>query len=317
MPNTLYDSFLNPIKFHKLDNIQPANYLSRFMDDWAFRRTIQPWQEKVCFYQLWSNYDSVNLQYTSNIGPIVLKLYDEVGSLKSTQAFNDVMQDELQPTFYIRQIAFSMSGYDPGRYFFVREIAGSPMYSEPIEIIDVEDSGIYLENQDPTLYLEYSHYEPIQGIKWFTPFEAKIRIPGILQFKQPGAKDNIYEDQLLNMTLINSVPYRIWQLILGGNRGVPPWFVDRIARVLSLSNVSIDGRLYTKNEGASFEPSLLDAYPMAGWVIDLREKLNRDTQIIEDDLVIEGIAAAAIIMDNKGFGIDGGDTEYSQINFIQ
>lgn len=317
MANTLYDSFLNPLKFHKLDNVQPANYLSRFMDDWAFRRTIQPWQEKVCFYQPWSNYDTIPLQYTSNVGPIVLKLYDEVGSLKATANFNDVMQDELQPTFYIRQIAFPMTGYDPGKYFFVREIAGSPMYSEPIEIIDVEDSGICLENQDPTLYLEYSHYEPVQGIKWFTPFEGKIRIPGILQFKQPGAKDNLYEDQLLNMTLINSVPYRIWQLIVGGNRGIPPWFIDRIARILSLSNVSIDGRLFTKNEGASFEPSLLDAYPMAGWVIDLREKLNRDTQIIEDDVVIEGIAAAAIIMDNKGFGIDGGDTEYSQINFIQ
>lgn len=318
MANILYDSFLNPVKFHQLDNIQPANYVSRFMDDWAFRRTIQPWKQKVCFYQPWGNVDQVCLQYTSNFGPIILRMYDENGLLVLTQAFVTMHQDELRPTFFIRQIQVNLNPYPAGKYFFTRDAAGAITYSEPFEILDLEDSGIDIENPFPTLYIEYSHYEPLGGLKFFTPFAPKLRIPGIIEYKEPGSKDNIYEDQLLNQTLITSVSFRTLQLIIGGRTGVPPWFIDKVARSLSCSDWKADGRLYTKaSENANFEPVIIEDYPMAAWQIDLRDKLNRDSLVIENDVVIEGIAAAAIIIDNKGFGIDGGPTSYQEINSLQ
>jgi len=244
-------------------------------------------------------------------------MYNYLGQLVLTQSFNDVMQDELRPTYYIKQIAVSLAGFDPGKYFFVRDTGGVLTYSEPFEILDAEDSGIMLTNQNPTLYIEYSHYESYQGVKFFTPFAPSIRVPAVLRYKSPGAKDNVYEDQLLNMTLVNSVPFRIFDFTLGGNYGVPPYFIDKIARIFGCSSLSIDGRLYTKNEGAQFEPALLENYPSAGYSIELREKLNRDSIITENDVIIEGIAAAAIIMDNKGFGIDGGDTDYTEILYLQ
>lgn len=316
--NTLYDPYLNPVKFHKLDNVQIPNYVSRFMDDWAFRRTIQPWEQKLCFYQPWLQSDIINVQYTSNVAPIIFRLYNELGQLVLTQSMNTIAQDELQPLFFIREIAINLASYDPGLYFFTRDVAGNITYSEPFEIREAPDASvIHLEDQDPTLYLVYSHYEPTGGIKFFTGFQGTLRVPAILKYKNPGSKDNIYEDQLLNETLINSVPFRLWEFILGGNRGVPPWFIDRVARIFSLSDVSIDGRLYTKNEGANFEPAILDFYPMRGWSIDLREKLNRDSVITNDDTIIEGIAAAALLIDNKGFGIDGGPSEYQQIEYLQ
>lgn len=317
MANTLYDSFLNPIKFHPLDNVQPQTYVSRFMDDWAFRRTIQPWEQKVCFYQPWGQYDSHKLQYTSNVNPIIFRLYDENGYLVHTQSMDTKQQDELQPTFYIRQIQINLSGFTPGKYFYTRDIAGSLMYSEPFEIKEIAQDEIDLEDQDPTLYLEFSHYEPYQGIKFFVPFEGAIRVPGIIRYKQPGSKDNTYEDQRLNQTMINAVPFRIHELLIGGNYGVPPFFVDKISRILGCQDIKIDGRLYTKNTGAEFEPIELDDYPMKGWKIEMREKLNRDSVIIENDVVIEGVAAAALMIDNKGFGIDGGDTSYQEINYLR
>ena len=318
MANVLYDSYLNPVKFHKLDNVQPANYFSRFMDDWAFRRTIQPWEEKVCFYQPWAISDSIKLQYTSNFAPITLRLYNEAGILQATQAFVTLQQDELQPLFFIREISFDLSTYEPGKYFFTRDAAGVLTYSEPFELMPNEDSGlICLENQDPTLLIEYSHYEPRGGIKFFTGIILRIRVPAILRYKSPGAKDNVYEDQLLNMTMINSVDFRLLEFIAGGNRGIPPYLIDRLARAFGCSDLKIDGRLYTKNEGSNFEPAILDSYPMRGWAIELREKLNRDSVITEDDTIIEGQAAAALLIDAKGFGIDGGATEYQEIISLQ
>src|SRR5687768_16703760 len=99
--NTLYDPFLNPLKFHALDPVQLPNYVSRFMDDWAFRRTIQPWQEKVCFLLPWNKSDSQKLQYTSNFNPITLRLYNESGYLVDTVVSSTLQQDELRPDFYI------------------------------------------------------------------------------------------------------------------------------------------------------------------------------------------------------------------------
>lgn len=318
MANILYDSYLNPVKFHKLDHVQPANYFSRFMDDWAFRRTIQPWEEKVCFYQPWAQADTIKLQYTSNFAPITLRLYNEDGILQATQAFVTLQQDELQPLYFIREISFSLASFPPGLYFFTRDAAGVITYSEPFEIIDAEDSGlICLEDQDPTLFIEFAHYEPRGGIKFFTGIIMGIRAPAILRYKNPGSKDNVYEDQLLNTTMINSVDFRLLEFITGGNRGVPPYFIDRLARAFGCSELKIDGRLYTKPEGAAFEPVILENYPMRGWSIELREKLNRDSVITEDDTVIEGIAAAALLIDNRGFGIDGGPTEYQEIISLQ
>lgn len=319
MANTVYDSFINPVKFHQLDNAQPQTYVSRFMDDWAFRRTIQPWEQKVCFYQPWGKFDAIKLQYTSNVAPIVFRLYDQEGVLMHTQAMTNGQQDELRPLFYIRQIQINLAPFDAGLYFLTRDIAGSIMYSEPFEILDIADNDIELENENPTLYLEYKHYEPYQGIKFFPPnsFEGAIRIPAIIRYKQPGSKDNLYEDQLLNQTMINSVPFRVHELIIGGVRGVPPFFIDKIARILGCSDTKFDGRLFTKNNGAEFEPSILQDYPMRGWAIEMREKLNRDSAIVENNTIIEGIAAAALMIDNKGFGIDGGDTTYQQINYLQ
>lgn len=318
MANVLYDSYLNPVKFIPLDNVQLPNYVSRFMDDWQFRRTIQPWDQKVCFYQPWGQSDLIKLQYTSNFSSITLRLYNEDGVLLHTQAFTTHQQDELRPTYYIRQIQVSLSSFLPGKYFFTRDAAGVITYSEPFEILDTEDSGLVcLEDQNPTLYIEYTHYEPYQGIKFFVPFTPAIRVPAILRYKQPGSKDNVYEDQLLNQTMINSVPFRIFDFIMGGNYGVPPYLIDKIARIFGCSDLSIDGRLYTKNENANFEPAILEGYPMQGWTIELREKLNRDSLITENDVVIDGIAAAALLIDNKGFGIDGGDTSYQEINYLQ
>lgn len=317
MANVLYDSFINPLKFHPLDNVQPAQYVSRFLDDWAFRRTIQPWEQKVCFLQPWGQFDAHKVQYTSNAAPIIFRLYDENGFLVHTQAMSTLQQDELRPTYFIRQIQVNLSAFAPGKYFYTRDIAGSLMYSEPFEIKEIAQDGICLDDQDPTLYIEFSHYEPYQEIKFFAPFEGAIRIPAILRYKQPASKDNIYEDQRLNQTMINAVPYRIHELIIGGNYGVPPYFIDKISRILGCSDVKIDGRLFTKNTGAEFEPTILQDYPMRGWALELREKLNRDTVIIENDVIIEGVVAAALLIDNKGFGTNPGDTSYQEIEYLR
>lgn len=316
--NQLEDSLMNAVKFHLLDNVQLAQYVSRFMDDWAFRRTIQPWDEKVCFKQPWLPEDDIRLQYTSNFNPITFRLYNSAGELLLTKDADTLQQNVLQPTFYIRQVEIALLPYPPGYYFLTRAAAGQLTYSEPFEIIEPQDSGlIELEDENPTLLAEFSNYEPYQGIKFQSPFEPMFRFPAILRYKNPGSKDNVYDDQLLNATMVHSVPYRVFELIIGGRYGVPPWLIDKINRMLGCSTFKLDGRLYTKNQGATFEPVELDLYPMAGWSIELREKLNRDSVITNNDVIIPGIAAAALMVDTAGFGLNGGASDYQEIISLQ
>lgn len=319
MANILYDPLLNPVKFHDLDPVQLPQYVSRFMDSWAFRRTIQPWDQRVCFYQPWLADDAIRLQYVSNFNPITLELRDVNGLLVHSQNAVTLQQDALRPSYYIRQLDLDLAPYDPGFYFLARVAAGGTKVSEPFEILDNENpNNELLENPNPTLYIEYVHYETYGGIKFQAPFFPNLRVPGILRYKAPGAKDTIYEDQLLNETMLNSVPFRVWELVIGGVGGVPPWFIDKVSRILGCSTVKIDGRLFTKNEGASFEPVELEGYPMAGWAIELRESLNSETVVSENDVEITGIVAAGLISDTKGFGMgDNSGNDYIEIISLQ
>lgn len=315
MANTLYDAYLNPVKFHSLDPSQLPQYVSRFMDDWAFRRTIQPWEERKCFLQPWNQDDSIRLQYTSNYGPITLEIRDINGLLVHSQVMDTGLQDELRPTYYLRQADIDLASFEPGLYYMQRIAAGITTVSEPFELFESPGSGdIYPDNPNPTVYIEYSHYETYGGIKFQAPFSPAIRVPAWLKFNSPAAKDTVYEDQLLNQTMVRSVPYRLFNFILGGKEGVPPWVIDKVNRIFGCSSLSIDGRLFTKNEGAAFEPNELEGYPMSGWSIEMREKLNRDSIITENDVVIPGIAAAGILIDVKGFGMnDNSGNDYQEI----
>lgn len=310
MANILIDSLANPVRFYERDPVRPAQYFTRWFDTWQFCKTIQPWEQSVCFFQPWGNDDPIRLQYTSNFLPIILRLYNEKGELMIQQNCNTYQQDQFRPTFYIRQAEVDLTPYPPGYYFMTREAAGVLTYSDPFEI---------LEDLAKTTLFEYSNDEPYQELKFFVPFSPAIRVPGIFKYDSPGLKNTIYVDQLLNVTMVNSVPYRLWEFILGGEIGVPPWFIDKVSRIFGCRTLKGDGRLFTVNEGAGWEKVELESYPLAGYSIEMRETLNREAITTENEVVVEGARIAALIMDNyKAVGLgDNNGNDYQEINYVQ
>jgi hypothetical protein len=293
MPNRLYYPYINPIKFHEINPVNIPQFISKHMDSYPFKDTILRHEQDVCFKQPWTVNDSIRLQVESNYAPIELKMFrcSDNAELYS-QTFDTRQQNLLLPDFYIRQIDVDLAAYPADVYYFT---INDSLISEPFEV---------LEDAHNTLLVEYSHYEKYGGVRFSSPFNPSIRIPGSLKYNTTGSKDVIYEDEPLNETMINSVNYRIMDFILGTSEGMPPWFSDKVKRIFGCSELKIDGRLYTKAEGSTWERVEEDYYPMQGWKIQLREKTNRDFLIYDDEVVIPGIAAAALIIDTKGFGID-------------
>jgi hypothetical protein len=309
MANKLYGSYINPVSFFPLDPVRADQYTSRFLTDYQFRRTIQPWQQDSCWLQPWYQNDSIRLQYTSNFNPITLELYNEDGELLASQNFTTYHQDELRPTYYIRQTELDLAAFPPGRYFLKRIAAGNEQYSAPFEIFESPDPDeVLLNDPNPTIYIEYSNSEPYQDMKFFVPFTPAIRVPAVLTYKDTDSVDTMYRDQLLNTTMLNSVPFRVHTFDMDL---VPPFFADKIKRIFGCDSLKLDGRLFTKNEGAKWEAVTVENVPLIGGTIELVESLNREGEIIENDVEIVGVAAAALIMENKWFGMD------SENNYVE
>lgn len=301
----IYSPYANPVKFHQYDPAVIPQYVSMFMDDHFFFDTIRSFETKTKFCQKWLTVDAVRLQFTSDYGPMVLKLYQVINKrtpmVVNSYSFDNMQQDYFNPGFYIRQIDLDLAPFEPGNYFYTIETAGVPvLISEPQKIWDKAPN---------TILIEYSHYERHLGIWFDAPFSPMIRVPAILKYKTTANKSVIYEDQPLNETLVSATPYRIFTFILGDARGVPPWFADKVSRIQCCSDTKYDGRLFTKSDNSEFDPNETDLYPMAGYSVDLREKINRDSIIIENDIQINNFAAATLIMDTKGFGIDDSSSD--------
>lgn len=310
MANRLYASYCNPIQLFDKNRVPLPQYLSKFMDDVRFVETIYPDEQLVNFRLKWLQSDAIRLQYVTNYNPLKLRILDCQGLVKYDENFDTKQEDFFNPGFFARQADLDLAPFGFGNYELQVIGGGLLLGSEYFEIN---------ETAEGTLLIEFSDRNTYEGIIFGTPFFPSIRVPARLKYKKTAAKATMYEDQRLNEEMIKNIPYRIHEFILGGDVGVPPYLIDKVARIFGCSNLSIDGRLYARNgDGAEFEAQEEEDYPMAGWKIELREKINRNSLIYDNDAIIQGVAAAGLIVQTKGFGMgDNSGSDYQEINSLQ
>lgn len=306
MSNRLIIPLLNPD--HSVQVFPEVNipaYQSKHMDDYPFYDTIKPYDQHVRFWLRRLNTDMFKLQYTSNYSPITLKMFRCDGSEIYSIDFDTLQQDTDNPGFYIRQVELSLNIFPLGQYYFEVQAGSGP------DIIRRFDPFILSDSLPETLLIEYSHFEKKGGIWFQSPVVLNLRVPGVIHYDETKSIDTIYPDQDENEELLHSTPYRVSRLSIGGAIGIPPWLKDILSRIFGCSDVKIDGRYYTKEAEAVWERNEVDHYPLRGYSILLRDKFNRDSQIVDNDAVLKGIAAAGLLVGQKGFGLDdtdGGDT---------
>jgi hypothetical protein len=308
----LYQPFLNPVHFTKMTPDQVPQYLSKHMDDWQFPDTILPWEQRVCFHQCWQTSDSIRLQFMSNYSPLNLKLIryaDDVVVYDVNLA--QVLQNMDDPTYYIYQADVALNPF-PAGYYYLKLTVGSGgvliLVSGIMEISEI------IEN---TLLLGYQHRRYRADTFFETGFAPTFRIHGTLKMKEPRSIDTVYEDQEANLEMIKSVPYQVMNLSIGGSEGIPSWVIKRINFMLGCSSFRVDGRYYTKNESAKLEESTEEFYPMSGWSIEMREKLNRSSIIYENELVVDGSIVVVANVDSKGFAPNDSGGSVYQVEDIQ
>lgn len=271
--NDVIQPLLNPVKFVDLNPGTVPAYLSRHMDDYFYFETLQPWQEKKRYFQPWQNSDTISLQFLSRLDPMKISLIDIDERIYYSTNMTQGVADADDPTLYIYESATDLSSFDEGLYF-LRIECGAPdsggnyaltLISEPIDIAEIHKNS---------LLFEYYHRVSTGDIIFETGFRPTVRERATLRLKSLSSKDTFFEDQVLDMTLLQSKNFRVWRLSIGGATGIPDYRADLFNRIQGCSTLLIEGKAYTKSEGATMEDSSAPNYPLRSWSVDLREAEN-------------------------------------------
>jgi hypothetical protein len=297
----------NPVWFHELEPTLQDQYRSRHFEDFFYLETIYRWEQRREFLQPFQNSDSIRWQFQSQTAPLKYSLIDVEGRVWVENNMTDLLQNADDPAYRIYQADLSLAPYPEGVYFIKIECGAQNLdgtyplvlISEPISIAQV---------QKDTLYLGYKGTNYYGSFVWATGFSPFIRLRATLRLKSPSSKDTFFEDDEMGMTLLQSKPYKVWLLNVGGPSGIPDYLATILNWVVGCKTLFIDGKQYTKNEGAKLEEASQANFPMRAWKIELRYAQNRSAKTYENNQVSsQGITIIAT-EDARGFGLNDGNS---------
>lgn len=293
---TLIQPYLNPVKLHRAAPQEFAQYRSKHMDDHPYIDTVREWETRRPYAQPWQQSDSIRLQFQSDYAPLLLSLVGVDGRIWYSGNMQPKQRNLDNPGMFIYEADLPLSPYPEGIYFLTLKVGATTnflLHSEPLKVLTEHKHSVLLEYKNSSFFGD---------IIFETGFSPSMRVRGSLFYKTPSSKDSFFEDQPLNLKLLQSRPFDVWQLTVGGPSGIPDWLAKKLNRIFSCDELRIDGRQYTKADGAKWEPNGIDNYPMKAWSIDLRETFNRDSVVTEGEATNITGTSMIVTVDARGFG---------------
>jgi hypothetical protein len=315
MANNIFFAKGSPTKFTKISYANIPQYVSKFMDLFLFKDTIEDWEEDVDYFQPWIGSDAVRNQFVSNFSPIIVRMWTVDNVFVIDQPVEAVIEDADRPGYFIYNMDFDLNSYPVGFYYFTLDCGNSQLIfvSEPFEIKAKSTDTLLLEFDNPTPREDLVFYYA-NGTKLFSP---SLRVPGRLKYLGTESFDTLYFDQVRNSELLKSVVYDTYTFILGRPEGVPPWKMKKVGRIFAMRNVRCDGLLISKIvENAKFERLEVDEYPMQGWKLEVCEKLNHASNQYTTTAPVVGLNSMMAIVETKGFGIEDQGGNFLEIEQV-
>lgn len=306
----IYLPYLNPLNLVEVAPQVIPQYISKFMDDYRWADRLTPRQLPVeRYYQPWANDDVIDLQFQTDLGQTTAYLVNTHGRRIDAFVATPKQQNKFDPAYFIYELHMAQTPYPEGFYVYYLEV-GSPavtaLISEPIYI---------KPKHEGTLLFQYKHRQYRGNMIFETGIEPSIRVQGRLLKDKPVSKDTLYEDQVLDMTMLKSVPYRVFNLVL---EQIPDWTSEIFNWIMGCSDVRIDGRYYTKNGDDAKWDKQVSAYYDARFdcVLPLRESTNRNSKIISADENTNDQLTIQLNVDSKGFADTSQNASSSVVTFI-
>jgi len=276
--NILYIPNLVPDSFVEKSPTELPQYLSKVLGDYRYWETIQPWDSHIPYFKKRQKSDTDWFQFESNFDPIGVNLLNCDGEVVIGLNLVNKRSNPYLPGYFVYEAGISYATVPEGYYVLQVEPATpgtSTLIGEPIHV---------KEKHEGTLLFEYRNSRFHEDVLFETGITFSFRVEGSLGKLLPGSKDQLYEDQKLNQTVLSSKPYNTWPLVIGGTYGVPDWVVEKLNYIFSCDEVRIDGKYYAKESDAKLEFNEEEQYPMRGVKITLREEIKRSSRAFSPTL---------------------------------
>jgi hypothetical protein len=300
--------FANPVNLIEASPVELPQYVSKFIDQYRWFERLSPQQQSIKpFYQPFQNSDVISTQFQSNVGVASIYLRNCKGHIIDSFVATQKQRNKYDIDYYIYESHIAGTPYPPGVYFLTYSFGDvTTLISEPFQIKEIHDNS---------LLFQYKHRHFKGKMIYETGIEPWIRVTGYLKKGTPVSKDTMYEDQVLDMTLIKSTPYRLFVLTL---EQIPDWMAEIFNEILGCSDVRIDGRYFTKNgDDAKFEKDIESYYgALANYTIELRESINRNAKIIGVDENTNEEVTIMLNVDSKGFADTSEEASSSVVTFV-
>lgn len=298
---SIFPAFSNSLQFvAQVQNLDPR-YQTLDFNNTLYCQQIGRWVNQNGYANPWQIGEKIPLQFITNgLTPVTAQVYQlgtnlPVGALIT---FTPKDSSAVQSPNLLFEGLIDTTDLPEDNYYIVVNAggnAGAYIVSEPISVQTVAYD---------TILFEYSNSYNRQTMIFDTGFTGAFRVLGFidntLQPKYVGAN---YIDQQQDITKLGFIPYETRTLYIVGADGMPDYVIKKIARILGLDTVDIDGIGYTLDEGAEWEKTTWKGNPKKYWKTTIRPSKN-----------IDGIAVSAsgvsdtnviISVDSNLFGPNG------------
>lgn len=277
---------LNTLRFIPANKDLPENYNTWQFDRGFFYQHIKKYfQQKVFYPQKVQKKDVITIYFdclaAGGVDIVILDEYSNtvatvVSGLTYTHSAlgnNDAYFNSQYYT-YIYQFVVEDILTDDG-FYWVAVQATYAADPEPLNDTIFISECIALKNEgwDKTMLFEYSNDDNDYDVIWFasgTPRPWGFRVEAYIDI-EPGGKEVAFEDMFYMVEKLQSIPYRVGELTVGGEGGVPPWVLDKVNRILACDTFRIEGTVWEKEVNANWSVKKAENNPMKAGTIKLRD----------------------------------------------
>ena len=259
--------FLNPVRFHDLVS---GKFAIDMIPDFFVRRG---------YCQKFTTSDVLYLQFhfTQKLSDFKFYVMTNAGEIIDTIHTTQITNITFSSLYsYEMKYTFTQTGTFILRADIKYGTQNAVAYSEPIKVAQSFKNTISVffnhdENDFDVLFLS-------QNCVGFT-----FRVEGGLLPTNftPSGKYEIYKDLDYKSKQLNAYVFNIERYTFGPSTGIPNYIVDKLNRMLSLATFRINDVDYVRADGAKWERSGVDSYPLAGWTIDLIRRDNAFSDSID------------------------------------
>lgn len=242
--------------------------------DWYYR-TLKEYEQKQPYVQPFQQSDTIRVQWIGSDN--TYGYYDHIKLLDSNGSDTGVQISVGHSTIgsnTLYTITLPLWNINEGKYFLsVYHLPASNdrtyIIFEPFHVKQVHIKTVRID-----YYNSFNDQSVIYPTSAYIP---QLRVHGCITDVTNDSKFNVYEDQPMNLEMVSGIPYRTFELTLGGSKGIPQWYADIIERALLTDTLMIDGIAYTRAEGAKLEAKKEAGKPLNMYTIKLRERYNTAT----------------------------------------